>query len=420
MKRAIYFLTNRETCSVNWTVVLVGLWVFTIPFGKGEQVPAGILAVMGLAMLIRKNRRALWTPAIKGFLLLMALYIVPILISMLDAESHKYPGRVLLAAIISGFAGLPVIAAIEKDPRTLRRITLILAGVVLFWMVDAGIQALFGRDIFGNTWELDHLSGPWRKKTQMGYYFGPFSAFVFWVALRKKLKPVLLWVLFIFASVIALLNNCRGGWVMYGVVAAPFAWKAFITPRKHKVLVCFLLAALGGSVLFGLYSTSGTFRTRADQTLLVFKGDKESINDALTFRVPIWTAAWEGIKDHPINGHGARNFRVTGDDYWPEGYDADQYNTYYPHQYVLEYAYGTGLIGIAGLIASFVLCIRWWFGANTEQKSRAAVYGLTLLALYFPLNSHKAHFSAEVAVSLWMLLALYTAGTRGRTPVTEA
>jgi O-antigen ligase len=420
MKRIADFLTNKDTFFCNWTVVLTGLWAFLIPLGKGEQIPVGILAVMGLFILIRSGRDMLRSPAVKGFLLLFALYLVPVLISMTDAVSLKYPGRVFLTGLLSGFAGLSLIFAIEKDSRTLKRITLVLAAIVLFWLVDAGIQAVFRRDLFGHTWELDHLSGPWCKKTQMGYYFGPFSAILLIAALKKNLKPLVLWILFIAASVVVLLNNCRGGWVMYGVVAAVFAWKAFIAPRKHKVAFCALLASLFVAVLLGLYAASETFRTRMDQTLLVLEGDKQSINDALTFRVPIWEAAWAGIKDHPINGHGARNFRVTGGDYWPDGYEDDEFNTSYPHQNVLEYTYGTGLIGLTGLLASFILCIRWWIAADAGHRDRALAYGLTLLALYFPLNSHKAHFSSELAVSLWMLIAIYTTAILSRSERSEA
>ncbi len=409
MKRFVNFFIDKENAFTNWVVLLTGLWAFMIPLGKGEQVPVGLLALMGAAVLIKTGFSALRTPAVKGFLLLLALYLVPILISMVDAPSLKYPGRVLLTGLLSGFAGLAIIFAIEKDSRTLKRITLVLAGIILFWLVDAVIQAVIGRDIFCHTWEEDHLSGPWKKKTQMGYYFGPFSAILLITALQKNMKPILLWILFITSSVIVLLNNCRGGWVMYGVVASVFVWKAFIAPRKHKVAFCVLLAALLAAVVSSLYLGSETFRTRTDQTLLVLEGDKQSLNDALTFRVPIWEAAWAGIKDHPINGHGARNFRATGADYWPSGYGNDEFNTSYPHQYLLEYAYGTGIIGLLGLIVSVIACIRWWFSGDGVQRERALVYGLTLLALYFPLNSQKAHFSSELAASLWVLIALYSA-----------
>lgn len=40
MKRIIHFLTDPDNRFPNWTVVMAGLWVFLIPFGKGEQADA--------------------------------------------------------------------------------------------------------------------------------------------------------------------------------------------------------------------------------------------------------------------------------------------------------------------------------------------------------------------------------------------
>jgi O-antigen ligase len=241
----------------------------------------------------------------------------------------------------------------------------------------------------------------------MGCYSAPFSALLLIFALQKKWKPALLWALFIFTAIIVLLNNSRAGWVMYGVVASVFSYKAFVAPLKHRFLMCIALLALGVALGSGLYTVSNTFKKRVDKTLLAQKVTRKKINRALSDRVAVWESAIGIIRDYPINGVGARNYRLLSAQYWPDDLKKHLDNALYPHQLILEYAAGTGAIGVIGLLVSMGLCLRWWRKASAKQRETAAGYALTLLALYFPLNTHKAMFSSEIAVSLWIVIALY-------------
>ena len=391
-----------------WVVVLTGLWMFLIPFGKGEKIPVMMLALFGLFKLIQTRGAITKTIASKTFLFWVALYLVPILLSMPDAPSIHNPLKVFCTGCGSALAGLAVIHACTTR-HVLERITWILASVIGFWIFDAAVQAVFHVDLFGLSWEMGRLSGPFLKKTQMGYYSGPFSAILLMFTLQKNWKPVWQWGLFLFTSIIVVLNNSRGGWIMYAVVSAVFIWKTLIAPRKHKIAFCSVTALLGAVLLTGLYTTSATFQARADQSLMALRGGKQNIDQALTYRLQLWEAAWGVISDHPINGVGARNFRITGEAYWPDDYDDTDINTSYPHQFIMEYWLGTGLIGLAGWFITAGLCVYRWYRASPDQKNVALGYGVTLLALYFPLNTHKAYYSSEMSISIWILLALYSA-----------
>jgi len=415
MRRLKHLFFDKTIWLENWVVLLTGLWLFLLPFGRTSQAPVVLLAGIGLTLLIRTKGRCARTAAAKGFLLLIALYLIPIALSLVGAFSLpggpelKYPLRVLLIGSGSGLAGIAVIAATAKR-QTLQRIAMILAAVIGFWILDAGIQAIFGYDIFGQIRE-ERLSGPFTKKVIMGYFAGPYSALLLIFALQKKWKPIWLWAVFLFTSIIIMLNNSRGGWVMYALVATVFLWQTLIAPRKHKFLTCIGLALLGLAMLGGLYFTSISFRERADQTLMGFSGNKEDLNDALSDRLPVWEAACGVIKDYPILGVGARNFRNVAPDYWlaDGGIPLKLGNTFYSHQLLLEYAVGTGAVGLIGLALSAWLCFRWWRRATPEQRILAAGYGLALLALYFPLNTHRAIFGSLTAISRWMLITLYVA-----------
>jgi len=331
---------------------------------------------------------------------------------MPDAPALKYPLRVFGVGVGSALAGIAIIHG-AADKEALKRITMLIAAGIAFWFIYAAFQALTRTDLFREAWQGadGRVSGPFTNKNIMGYYAGPYSAVLLMFALQKKWHPLCLAGLFIFTSVIILLNNSRGGWVMYAIVAAGFTWKAFIAPRKHKLLVCIGIVSLGAAMLIGLYFTSSAFQERANQTLVALGGTEEDVNEALTDRLPVWSAAWGAIKDHPINGSGARNFRVVALDYWPEKYGEPGKigNTFYPHQIILEYAFGTGLIGLAGLCLSAWLCLRWWHRATPEQRTLAGGYGLVLLADYFPINTHRSMYASLEALSIWVLIALYAA-----------
>lgn len=413
MQRLKSLFLEKKTWLENWVVLLSGLWIFLLPFSRSAQIPAVLLAGIGLFLLIRTKGRCAQTPAAKGFLLLIALYLIPVALSMLDAPSLKYPMRVFLIGIGSGLAGIALITVGAKRD-AMERIVLIFAAVVGFWFVYAGAQALTGKDLFREAWWGlgGRISGPFTNKNVMGYFSGPYSALLLMFALHKKWKPALLGILFIFTSIIVVLNNSRGGWIMYAVVATGFIWQAFIAPRKHKLLLCAGASVLGLAMIAGLYFTSITFQERIDQTLMACSGNKKSLNEALTDRLPVWEAAWDVIADHPINGCGARNFRKVAMQYWNTkeyGAPGKIGNTFHPHQLVLEYAVGTGIIGVTGLFLSMGLCLAWWFRAGPQQKTLAGGTGLTLLASYFPLNTHRALFASLEALSIWVLIALYCA-----------
>ncbi len=413
MRKWLAELRNKETRLGNGIALLVGLWIFVLPFGRGGQIPVALLAAIGLILLIQTKGQCARSPAAKGFLLLCALYLIPIALSMIDAPALKYPLRVFFIGCGSALAGIAIIHASAKR-EILERMSFLIAMGIAFWLIYAALQVVTGQDLFREVWwgTDGRISGPFTNPNIMGYYAGPYSAVLLMFALQKKWKPIWLAALYLFTSSIILLNNSRGAWIMYAIVSLVFIWKAFIEPRKHKLLICIVIILLGATSVTTLYCIWWPFRDRVDKTLVALNGTETALNEALANRIPVWDAAIAAIKDHPINGSGARNFRVVALEYWPKekyGYPEKIGNTFYPHQLVLEYALGTGLIGILGLILSTGFCLRWWFRAGAEPRTLACGYGLALLADYFPLNTHRSMFASLEALSIWILIALYCA-----------
>ncbi len=400
-------LRNSNKFKTEWfsglTILLVGLWIFLIPINAGARVPVAILALQGLITLVRQRRTLFASREHRRYALLIGLYALPVLLSMTDAVALKYPIRILCMSGLSLLAGIQLIE-VCKDNNARRWIGILLAAGVGFWVLDALIQAVAGRDLFWIPRHRNRLGGPFTSHTRMGYYLGPFSALLFFWMIQHKWKWWAQLPIYIATTIVIVLNNCRGGWIMFAVVSAIYLSQLIgRVPRRYKGLLVCLGIALAVSTAVLTYHFSESVRKRVNQTLLVLEGNPKALKKATSGRNGVWSASWGIIQDHPINGIGARNFRYIAQDYWHEKLVSDSY----PHQVVLEYAVGTGLIGVVGLFASMALCIRWFRGASPRERKHALALAVLLAAEFFPLNTHRAHYSSGLALNLWIIIALF-------------
>ena len=150
-----------------------------------------------------------------------------------------------------------------------------------------------------------------------------------------------------------------------------------------------------------------------DTSLLVLKGDTESIDTAISLRLPIWQVALAMYEDHPLNGVGVHGFRYAYPDYArpddPFVHINDGTGALHAHHLWLEVAAETGSLGLAGLAAAMMLLIlRWWRAPRTARRM-ALPWALVLLALLFPLNTHVPAYSLLMSVLLCLYGALYCA-----------
>lgn len=402
--RLLHHVSEFKTEWFGWlTILLTGLWIFLIPISAGARVPVALLALQGLITLVRQRRALFANREHRRYILLIALYALPVLFSMTDAIAFKYPVRILCMSGLSLLAGIQLIETC-KDDKARRWIGILLAAGVGFWVMDALIQAIAGRDLFLIPRQADRLGGPFTTHTRMGYYLAPFSALLLFWMIQQKWKFWIQLPVYIATTVVIVLNNCRGGWIMFAGVSAIYILQLIVqVPRRYKgIIICLGVAlAVGTTVL--TYHFSESVQKRVNQTLRVLERNPKALKKATSGRDGVWGASWGIIQDHPINGIGARNFRYIAQDYWHEKLISDSY----PHQVILEYAVGTGLIGVAGLFISMALCIRWLLSASPRERNHALAFSVLLAAEFFPLNTHRAHYSSGLALNLWIIIALF-------------
>jgi O-antigen ligase len=129
----------------------------------------------------------------------------------------------------------------------------------------------------------------------------------------------------------------------------------------------------------------------------------------------LWETAYKMFLDNPVNGVGVRSFRYA----YPEYASAndpfvdfslpkeEQEGQTHAHQVVLEFASETGLFGLVGYaILLWYIYIKWLPLAARSQAMIPLGYLVSLVVIFFPLNTHQAFFSSHWGQIVWMIIAL--------------
>jgi O-antigen ligase len=112
---------------------------------------------------------------------------------------------------------------------------------------------------------------------------------------------------------------------------------------------------------------------------------------------------------HPLNGVGVRAFRydyiehAAADDVWLAQHPGIPAS--HAHQWILEVASETGVIGLACWCALLIVLVRRWRALPRDCRHAAAAYAIGMLAMLFPVNTHFAFYSSFWSnLYFWLLL----------------
>jgi len=360
---------------------------------------------------------------------LFAAYWLPQLISSIDAVDQSralreslvdlryLPFLWLAAAAVANehgrrvtFSGLAIIMGVWA----LDALAQVVFGTSpLFWGIDQLKQLVSGRGMCSaeDTAAVDRLSGvlgPCNLK--LGVVLASLSPFVLFAATRRF--GVVGWVLAAAAvGVVVLLAGARAAWVTFGLVLLFSGWRLL---GWKKLLGVFGFGALA---LVVLTVASPQFQERIERSSRLLTANENGVDVALSGRAQIWRAAICMVREHPVNGVGARNFRNAFPDCnptpgatpaWGEG------PALHAHQVVLEIASETGLIGLLLWIAGAAMAIRAWRYATPRARDQARPAMLALAVTVFPLNTHLAFYSTFWGGLTLLLAALYAGSLLAR------
>ena len=156
-----------------------------------------------------------------------------------------------------------------------------------------------------------------------------------------------------------------------------------------------------------------TLRTRLHDTSGLFSSNAQAIDAATAYRLTLWRTGARIFADHWLTGIGPRGFRhiyadyAAPDDFWIKRIGSGQTH---PHQFMLEIAIESGVIGLAAFIAFYVLLLRLLSRPTTGRV--VPVWLLGAAVAWLPLNAHLAFYGAYWSTLAWLLLAVGLAETR--------
>jgi O-antigen ligase len=213
------------------------------------------------------------------------------------------------------------------------------------------------------------------------------------------------------AGLAILLAGARAAWITYALV---LLWSGGRRLGARRLLV----VLLGGVLLLASAAmVSPEVAQRLHRSALALSGEAQGVDAALSGRTRIWSAAACMIREHPINGVGARGFR----DAFPAchaGHGAlaawGRGPALHAHQIVLEILSETGTIGLLLWLAGAAMAWRAWRYADAQAREQARPALIALAVSVFPLNTHLAAYSTFWGGVLLLLAALYAGSLLGR------
>lgn len=363
-----------------------------------------LLMFGGLACVLRAPRALVDDPALRTISLVFLCLWLPMLASLPDAVNPAHAGKTVLAYLHFWPAAI-AIAVAARDHRLRGFVFAGTAAVVAFWLADALLQLVTGRDLFGHPRIGNILTGAFYPKQRLGLVLAVLApVYVLAVALLARRRP-LAWLLLLPLFLVILLSLKRTAWIMLAVSLAGLLWFACARrgggPCRAMLGLLLALALLAGSAL----AIDPALRARVVETAGLVSGDFATMDRASSYRLTLWRTAWRIFEAHPVNGVGPRGYRyayadhASADDFWLLRGGGQTH----PHQMLLEVGVETGLLGVAGY------CVVLWLLLTRLRRAADGVqagFTIAALAATFPLNAHLAFYGSYWSSLVWPLVAL--------------
>ncbi len=410
---------DRPALNFSWAdrqqlpLVLVWVPLLVLPIGRAVEVAVMLMAIAGVYLLFKHWRSWRQNPAFKLFAGVFLLAWIPMLISLVDAVRPESTTMVSVNHLRFAFSGIFILHFLST-PEAHRRFLTLCAWLLLFWVADGIVQMATGRDLFGfaaaAAGRINALFGD--NGPVYGIVLAVFSPLLWEYAARHWSRWQVAAV--VIATVMAVLAaGARSAWINVAVIL--LAYGVLLWRRRGRFPLALFAAVVAGGVLTvaALWAGSERFVSRVDSAVGAFTGSTSVMEDAIGHRLWIWRGAVNMIEANLLNGVGARGFRYAFPAYAAEGdpfVNADPpIMPSHSHQLWLETLSETGIVGALGLFALLTVLLVAGIRAPPSARRMMLPYALSLLAAYFPFNSHMAIYSSFWSQIVWWLIALYCA-----------
>ncbi len=391
-----------------WPCIILALAFFGFISKALYNYPVGIMALVGIYIVISGPKLLLNDNTIKSFTLIFLCIWLPQVVSLFNAVDIKHSLHTVIPYLRFLFAGIFIITLIAKDQKRIDFVIKIIFFMVLFWSIDGAIQFFFKKDIFGYPWESGQITGMFYPRNTIAHICAILSPFVFLYIYDNLIQKKYLILSVIPLFFVVLISGRRAAWVMLVLTSLSFLAYGLIYFKDKKLFtkyICIITVLL--SLIFGVMLNSHQpLKTRVNVTQGIFSGDYKAFNDATALRLSIWDTAYSIFKDNSAIGIGPRGFRHIYDEYAKPGdiFVETKLPPTQPHLLGLEILCETGVVGFIGYIFFITyLCI---FIFKRRTKKYLVPYLIPVLVAVFPLNAHMAFYGSVWASVIWLLISL--------------
>jgi O-antigen ligase len=333
------------------------------------------------------------------------------LMSLADAVNFSRSSATVFSYIHFLFAAIFIVFSLQSI-ETRNKIQTGIFLIVCFWCVDALIQFSTGRNIFGYPYIPPQLTGMFYPKVRLGHIIAVLSPFVFeYIRQRFNAKPWLVLII-IPVCIVVLLSGKRVAWLMFILAIVFYLIFLWITTKKISLKTTLLTTILCIGTVFSLYTFHQPFQNRLDQSLGIFSSNYEKADIASARRLDLWKTSLIIFQENWANGIGPRGFRNAYSNY------ADKNNFWmqngregqtHPHQFLMEIAAETGLIGIIGYLCFCIILLITIRREHNLGNTYHTTWSLCLIIAIFPLNAHLAFYGSYWSSVMWFMFSITAA-----------
>ncbi len=396
-----------------WPAWLAIAFFALLPFGRLMEIPLSGFAI-ALPFLARAdNHRQRLGRAYKVVIPLFLCFWLPMLFSCFDSFMVNTSWMHTLAALRFPAATLSMAVLLHGDA-TRRRVIHGVSWLLVFWAVDGFVQLILGTDLLGIPMNPDRLNALFVRQYQ---FYGPTLAILSPLLLEyaRRYWPGWAWVIVFSLTLGAvLIAGMRAGWLIMGLVVMVYGVLVFKPENRELRKISLAIPALVIATVMSSYQVSPLVQARLEQSLSVTQGSYEALNTASTLRLPIFKTSLKMFTAHPFNGVGVRAYpkaymEYAGEDDIHLQRSAGKSGATHAHNVVLEVMADTGSIGVLGMLAGFLLAMRFWKNMSPATRQVTFPFCLSLALLLFPLNSYFAIYGTYLSSLIWVLCGLWAA-----------
>jgi len=399
--------------TTEWPCWLAVAFFALLPFGRLAELPLSIFA-LALPFLARsvEHRQRIRRVSVIVVPIFLCFWL-PMVVSSFDSYMPQKSWISSIAALRFLAAALSMAVLLRADSARWRVVRWT-SFLLVFWAVDGFVQLIFGNDLFGIAMNPDRLNAMFIQKYQ---FYGPTLAMLSPLLLEhaRRRWPAWAWVAaFTLTLGAVLIAGMRAGWLAMGLVLVVYMWLMLRPENRGLRKASLSIPVFVITAIIGSYLISPLFQARLEQSLAITQGSQAAVDAASTYRLPIFKTSLTMFKAHPVNGVGVRAFPIAYLDYAAEDdvhvqRSGGKRGATHAHNIVLEVMADTGSIGLLGMIAGFVLVLRFWRRLTPSRRNEAFPFALALALVLFPLNSHFALYGTYMSSLIWVLFGLWAA-----------